>query len=229
MPGTATATIRGGTIGDRSRIARILTEVFTGGDVAAWIVPEPDLRRAYSRGFFDHAVEHALLQGTVHIATDHDGSLIGAALWLPHPDPNVRPAARTSPPPRDFESPWTCGGDMRSVRRRQQLLDRLLDLRHPQRPHHHLAYLGVRPDRQGQGIGSQLLLYHHAFLHAAGIPAYLQADHPGTHDLYQRHGYTSIGPPVLIPDTGVSLWAMWREPVAADYVLRLPQAPKNRG
>ena len=50
MPGTATATVRAGTIGDRSLIARTLTEAFTAGDVAAWIVPEPDLRRAYNRG-----------------------------------------------------------------------------------------------------------------------------------------------------------------------------------
>ena len=79
-----------------------------------------------------------------------------------------------------------------------------------------------RLGRQGQRIGSQLLLYHHAFVHAAGLPAYLHADDPRNHDLYQRHGYTTIGPPILIADTRLPLWAMWREPRASTTVPRPP-------
>ena len=43
-------------------------------------------------------------------------------------------------------------------------------------PHHHLAMLAVRPDRQGRGTGTTLLgRYHEILDRDVGVPAYLEA------------------------------------------------------
>lgn len=62
--------------------------------------------------------------------------------------------------------------------------DEQLDRHHPAGTyHHHLAILAVRPDRQGQGIGTALLHAHHAVLEDQGIPAYLEASDERTRRL----------------------------------------------
>jgi predicted N-acetyltransferase YhbS len=69
----------------------------------------------------------------------------------------------------------------------------------------------VHPDRQNLGIGSALMARHHARLDLAGIPAYLEANHPRNRDLYLRHGYVSAAP-IRLPD-GPPIWPMWRAPL----------------
>ena len=77
--------------------------------------------------------------------------------------------------------------------------------------HEHLAILAVRPDRQGQGIGTALLDARHADLEDQGIPAYLEASDERTRRLYLAHGYTDRGSPIELAD-GVRMYPMWREP-----------------
>ena len=91
-----------------------------------------------------------------------------------------------------------------------------LDRHHPAGTfHHHLAILAVRPDRQGQGIGTALLHAHHAVLEDQGIPAYLEASDERTRRLYLAHGYTDRGSPIELAD-GVRMYPMWREPRTGD-------------
>jgi predicted N-acetyltransferase YhbS len=78
-------------------------------------------------------------------------------------------------------------------------------------PHHYLAFLAVRPSRQCRGIGSALLDRHHARLDDAGVPAYLEANHPRNRELYLRHGYRDRAE-IQLPDGGPAVWPMWREP-----------------
>jgi GNAT superfamily N-acetyltransferase len=68
------------------------------------------------------------------------------------------------------------GRSHRPVPKPVPAFDEELARRHPAGlPHHHLAILAVRPDQQGQGIGTRLLDAHHAILDAKGIVAYLEA------------------------------------------------------
>jgi predicted N-acetyltransferase YhbS len=80
---------------------------------------------------------------------------------------------------------------------------------HPTDPHHYLAFLAVRPDKQNLGIGSALLAKHHARIDAAGIPAYLEANDARNRDLYLRHGYT-FDAMIWLPDDGPPVWPMRR-------------------
>ena len=114
----------------------------------------------------------------------------------------------------------------RKSRRRFRCRDPRSAIRHPQPPgkqgqpgchhltgalHHHLAILAVRPDSQGQGIGTALLQAHHATFDWQGIAAYLEASDERTRDLYLRHGYTDHGEPIELPD-GPSMYPMVRIP-----------------
>jgi GNAT superfamily N-acetyltransferase len=213
MPPTPTLTIRAATPADTPAAVRLLAAAYADSEIASWIVPDPAARRQYSLGLLQPAVDQALHHGVVQLATDR-GEIIGAALWLACPSP-----AAHQPTPSIPASPGEIctAGDLRAAAHRRRQLEWILLLRHPARPHHHLTHLAVRPDRRGHGVGSQLLLYHHAYLHATGTPAYLEAPNSGSHDLFLRHGYTTVGPPVLLPGTGIPIRPMWRPPGPAHH------------
>jgi GNAT superfamily N-acetyltransferase len=129
------------------------------------------------------------------------GQLSGVALWFP--------LTSLIPPPQDYETRLKeVTGD---AFERACLLDAALDANHPLEPHHYLAFLAVRPECQSRGVGSALLDRHHARLDQAGLPAYLEANHPRNRDLYLRHGYR-VRSVIELPD-GPPLWTMWRSPM----------------
>ncbi len=80
-------------------------------------------------------------------------------------------------------------------------------------PHWHLEYLGVDPDRQGQGVGGQLLAQGLLRADGAGVPCGLETSNERTVALYRRFGFQvreearpfRIGPPV---------WTLWRPATA---------------
>jgi GNAT superfamily N-acetyltransferase len=202
MPSTPNLLLRDARPDDRATTVDILAAAFAGGAVARWLQPDDGHRLADSIRHFSTRVDNALARGVVRIAEEH-GRIVGAALWFPR-----------SGDPAAANQPRTGLADLPSLGRRR-LLERLLDERHPTAPaHHHLAFIGVRPDRQNHGIGTCLLIGHHAFLHVAGMPAYLEADDPRNRELYLRHGYCDVGPRVLLP-TGIPIWPMWRSPEPA--------------
>ena len=59
----------------------------------------------------------------------------------------------------------------------------------PDEPHWYLGILGTRPDRQGQGLGSQVLHTMLAETDALGLPTFLESSNPRNYGFYQRHGY----------------------------------------
>ena len=80
----------------------------------------------------------------------------------------------------------------------------------PARPHHDLACLAVRPERQHEGLGGALLRRHHRQLDHDEIPAYLEATGERNRVLYQRHGYTDMTPPAIPVTPDIRLHRMWR-------------------
>lgn len=100
-------------------------------------------------------------------------------------------------------------------------LDRLPDLVRlarvaaagPDEPHWHLQYLGVDPDRQNEGVGSQVLSFGLQRADEAGFACGLETSNERTLGLYRRFGFEvrdkfrpfKDGPPVLL---------MWRPATA---------------
>ncbi|MEE8194687.1 MAG: GNAT family N-acetyltransferase [Dehalococcoidales bacterium] len=79
----------------------------------------------------------------------------------------------------------------------------------PKEPHWHFGPFTVLPQRQGQGIGSQLLTYFCKHVDRLGAAAYLETDKPENVPLYQRFSFevTSEAPVLGVPN-----WFMWRSP-----------------
>jgi GNAT superfamily N-acetyltransferase len=182
----------------------VLSQVIGGAfhDLAPsrWLIADPAARRAIFPGYFRILVEHAMASGVVHTTPDRTA----AALWLP-----VGKDGPAQPP--DYESrlavatsPWTD---------RFLAFDAALDRRHPAGvPHHHLAILAVRPDRQRRGIGTALLRAYHQLLdHDAGVPAYLEASDLLTRQFYLRLGFTDHGSPIQLPDDGPQMYPLVRQ------------------
>ena len=184
---------------DVGQISRLLAAAMGDQPVARWVTPDDVERRRRGPGYFAIFAEYAVQYGEVYATSDPDnGGLAGVALWLPF--------TAMIPPPADYDRRVKeAVGDGYD---RVCVLDASLEERHPIEPHHYLAFLAVRPDMQDRGIGSALLERHHARLDAAGIPAYLEANHPRNRELYKRHGY-KCGDAIQLPD-GPPLWPMWR-------------------
>lgn len=190
---------------DHPQVVEVLAAAFTDGPIARWLDPNPASRPEHSHAYFTAVVAQTGAYGSIRVAQEYEG-IVAAALWLPHPLAVAEPAQTTAPQHHEAGVP---DGD---VARRMHTLELLLESRHPPEAHHHLAFLGVRPDRQNLGIGSYLLTQHHGHLDAIGIPAYLEANDPRNHALYLRHGYTDVGSPLVVTLTGNPVWPMWRNP-----------------
>ena len=86
-----------------------------------------------------------------------------------------------------------------------------MESRLPDEPHWHLFFLGVDPERQGQGVGSALMRPMLERLDREGTPVYLEASTERSRALYIRHGFVCLDE-VRLPGGGPPLWRMWREP-----------------
>ena len=185
---------------DLDTLSQVIADAFHDLAPSRWLIADPDARRRIFPGYFRLYVDHAMASGTVHTTPDRSA----VALWLrvgEHPEDqpdgySARLSAATSP--------WTS---------RFVAFDAALDRHHPAGvPHHHLAILAVRPDRQGQGTGTALLRAYHQMLDRdARAPAYLEAADLRTRQIYLRHGYTDHGPPIQLPDDGPQMYPMMRE------------------
>ncbi|SCG73140.1 GNAT family N-acetyltransferase [Micromonospora coxensis] len=162
-----------------------------------WLVPDAERREAVLADHFEIMVDHAMRHGLVYGTTDRSG----VAVWLPQ-------VGEPGPEPADYDA--RLAGACGEWTDRFRHLDDLFAASHPHDDHHHLAFLAVAPQRQGQGIGTALLRHHHAVLDAEGVPAYLEASSESSRDLYARHGYRG-GEPFRLPD-GTPFYPMWREP-----------------
>jgi len=196
--GDLDATVVRADAADLDILSLVIAEAFHDLAPSRWLIDDPAARRQIFPRYFRILVEHAMADGVVHTTPGRTA----VALWLPigqdGPAQDADYGARLSA----ATSPWTG---------RFLAFDAALDRHHPAGiPHHHLAILAVRPDKQGQGTGTALLHAHHASLDTAGKPAYLEASDLRTRRLYLAHGYEDNGPPIHLAGGGL-MYPMWRQ------------------
>jgi len=92
-------------------------------------------------------------------------------------------------------------------------IDQEMRKRHPHYRHWYLWFLGVEPEKQGQGFGSKLLRSLSAKAKDDGTACYLETDTAANVKIYERHGYAVQSEEVL-PPGDVRFWFMKRPETA---------------
>jgi GNAT superfamily N-acetyltransferase len=188
-------------------LGEVLADAFAEDPVFAWLIP-PHVRGRDNRlrTFFTSMSRGYLRLGRPCYVTS-DAS--AAALW-------AAPGAWSMPLSQIIHeaapSELAFRGLLLRALRTQQQIERL----HAEqsRPHWYLGYLGTRHDRQGQGLGSQLLREVLAPLDTKGVPAYLESSNERNLPLYERNGFRVVGELQALGH-GPTIWRMWREPSPA--------------
>lgn len=185
---------------DAGRLSQVIADAFFDLPPSRWLIADPVARRDVFPGYFLMFVEHALATGIVHTTPDRSA----VAVWRFVPGDQQAGPADYDKRLAALTEPWTG---------RFVTFDAALDRCHPTGvPHHYLAMIAVRPDRQGAGIGAGLLRsYHQQIDEADGALAYLEASSQRVRSLYLRHGYASRpDSPFYLPDGGPPIWPMLR-------------------
>lgn len=80
--------------------------------------------------------------------------------------------------------------------------------RDPAQPHWHLGPVAVRPDFQGQGVGSAMLAECCRHIDTLRMPTYLETDKAQNLSFYRKYGFIVVAEAEVI---GVPNWFMLRE------------------
>ncbi|RSS80441.1 GNAT family N-acetyltransferase [Streptomyces sp. WAC06614] len=184
---------------DRDAVAALLDETFQDDPVSTWVFPDPAHRRAVHGKFLGVFVDVALEEGRIDYAAD--GS--AAALWLRIP---------AGEPEGEDEVPARMRAAADPDNERCELVGRLTGEVHPTaEEHEYLLMIAVRPGRQGEGLGTELMRPVLERCDREGVPAYLEASSERSMRLYERLGWEFTGTAVQLPD-GPLMWPMWRKP-----------------
>jgi GNAT superfamily N-acetyltransferase len=85
------------------------------------------------------------------------------------------------------------------------------DALHPDEPHWFLEFLGTIPERQGKGLGGQILAPTLAKADAEGIPVWTWSSNRDNLPFYHRHGFVVLDE-LPFAKGGPSIFPIRREP-----------------
>ena len=182
-------------------LAAELARAFTDDPVVHWLFRDEDTRDERLQYLYAELMLRRLTMPHGEVYASHE--LSGGCLWSPPGTWHMGPLQMA----RQLVIGWKVWG--RELPRALHGLDRI-GRKHPRGEHFYLALLGVVPEAQGRGLGSQLMYPVLERCDREGIPAYLEASTPRSRDLYLRHGFDVVEE-VTLPDSGPPLWRMWRE------------------
>jgi len=188
---------------EAARLGEVLADAFAEDPVFAWLIPPLAHGRDNRLRTFFTSMSRAYLRSGKPCYLAGDAS--AAALWAP-------PGAWAMPLSQMIIEAAPNGLAFRHrllYALRTQLQIERLHAAHA-RPHWYLGYLGTRHDRQGQGLGTQMLREVLVGRDTDGVPAYLESSNERNLPLYERNGFRVIGElPAL--GHGPVIWRMWRE------------------
>jgi GNAT superfamily N-acetyltransferase len=207
-----TASYRGGAQAVRAArrdeatlLGEVLADAFADDPVFTWLIP-PQVRGRDNRlrTFFTSMSRGYLRRGKpCYLA----GDASAAALW-------ATPGAWSMPLSEIILEAVPSGLAFRDRLLRALRTQLQVERLHAgqSRPHWYLGYLGTRHDRQGQGLGTQMLREVLAPLDTDGVPAYLESSNERNLPLYERNGFRIVGE-LRALGHGPTIWRMWREPL----------------
>lgn len=187
---------------DVAVLSAMLARAFDDDPLSLYLFGAPRRRAVGLAKFFALQLRHTYLRhGEVWTTTDR----AGAALWAPPsmPRPGAMDLVRILPV-LPYLSIW--GRKTADVVRLLAAYERA----RPREEHWYLGTLGTDPDRQGQGVGSELLRVVLDRLDHEGLPGYLESSKERNLAFYGRHGFEVTGE--IVTPGGPTLWLMWRAP-----------------
>ncbi|PPF60542.1 GNAT family N-acetyltransferase [Clavibacter michiganensis] len=188
-------------VADLEDVTRVLAEAFAEDPVLAGFVPAGPRKRERLALLFAALLRSGPLpDGTVDVAVDARGGILGAAVWEA---PGGIPAHQTLRQAPTFLRALGVAGALRAATRL-----RTLDRARPGLPHWRLAEVGVGAAARGLGVGSALLAHGLTRVDADGSAAYLESSTERNRALYLRNGFAELGP--LTGLDGARPVAMWR-------------------
>ena len=179
-------------------LARPLAVAFFDDPVFSWVAPDEGRRRKMLLPLFELFAEMLVGHDESYLAGD-----FAAALWAAPDRPTVPEQEADAFGERLTE---IAGSDS------ERLVEvaMLIDEHHPPGTYYYLQFLGVVPERQGQGVGSAMLSHVLGRSDREGVAAFLDATSPRNRALYERHGFRTTNE--LRVAGGPTLWQMYREP-----------------
>lgn len=169
---------------------------------------DPDRRRRALRAFFRGVVRDAWRLGASHVAAGAGGALLGVAVWLPPGSCPWSALRKLRAAPALLRVALVAPGSASDFARTGANAERA----HPAEPHWYLEVLGVRPEAQGHGVGTQLLGLGLARAERAGLPCYLETARRQNVGYYARFGFQVVDDALALVPNGPTHWAMWRPP-----------------
>lgn len=201
-PAATGVQVRKATDADSARLIATMARAFDDDPIANWFAAQ-DKRRAHRvYEFMRISFEKLTFKHGDVWTTD---GIEGGAFWNP---PNTWKMG--------FLQQLMLTPDMAKVttwKRLPGILKGLsaIEAGHPHEPHYYLLALGVEPDLQGRGIGTQLMAPVLETCDREGIPAYLESSKERNVPLYERNGF-KVTQELVVPFGGPKIWLMWRDP-----------------
>ncbi|MGY1806882.1 GNAT family N-acetyltransferase [Blastococcus sp. SYSU D00669] len=194
--------VRRATRADRRALARLLAAAFSDDPVfTAAFPPGGRARDARMRLLFRLEAARSERRGGTWITADH----AAGAVWFP---PGRWASTR-------WEDIAQGPGAVAAFARQAPLgvgIRTVMDTHHRELPDHwYLLYVGVVPERQGEGLGTALLRPVLEECDRTGVPAYLEATCERSRGLYARLGFVEQEP-LPLPAPAPPVFPMWRDP-----------------
>jgi GNAT superfamily N-acetyltransferase len=195
--------IRKATTKDIPALVETLSLAFEKDPVMDWIIRDDDKRTTALKRFFTHFLKESIPYGETNTTDEMEA----CAVWVP-------PGVWAKPPPlleylRTLPEllRWTGLGRLK----RYIDVDMIEYAKKPTMPHYYLVFLGVKPEHQGNGFGSQLLEHTLSWLDETGLPAYLENSNKENLSLYERHGF-KVYDEFKLKNGTLTEWCMLRKP-----------------
>lgn len=179
-----------------------LAQAFGNDPAMSWMVGAGSDTAKRLSHLFGHMLATELAHGE-HLVDVTDGAR-SVALWHDVDQWKTSPSATVKMVPAAIR---TFGRRLPVALRALSMIEKV----HPDEPHRHLAFIGVNPAHQGQGLGGALLASMTAECDTRGLGAYLESSNPRNDALYARYGFESRGP-IALPKGAPTITAMWRTP-----------------
>lgn len=183
---------------------RCLARAFANDPLMVHLLPDPQRRDRMLRGFCTLIVRHGTRYGQAYGVGD---AIHGVAVWLPPAE------AQASLLRLLYTGGWRLPLLVGIGNTSRMLGFRGIVERHYQRlvpqPHWLLHMLGVAPEHQGRGLGSELLNAMLPRLDETQVDCVLETANPRSALLYERFGFQTLEE-IVVPDTDLRCKLMLR-------------------